>query len=147
MEFIIKKVINVITNTYNLKKILLDKGIKPSYIRLKILEYLITKENHPTVDEIYKELKNIFPTLSKTTIYLNLNLFAKNDIIKVLNVDNNEQRFDFIKQEHINFFCEKCKKIYDIPLEEIKIKYENTEHQINDTILYLKGICKECKNK
>jgi len=140
-------VINVIVDVYNLKKILLDKGIKPSYIRLKILEYLITRENHPTVDEIYKELKNIFPTLSKTTIYLNLNLFVKNDIVKVLNVDNNEQRFDFIKQEHINFFCEKCKKIYDITIKEIKIKYEEIEHEINDTVLYFKGVCKECKNQ
>ncbi|MGB9638055.1 MAG: Fur family transcriptional regulator [bacterium] len=131
--------------TSNLKETLLSKGIKPSYIRLKILEYLISNENHPTVDDIYQELKKIFPTLSKTTIYLNLNLFVKNNLVKALNVDNNEQRFDFIKQEHINFFCEKCKKIYDIPIKEIKIEYENSNYEIKDIILYLKGICKECK--
>lgn len=143
MEIISKKVMKMLT--FNLKETLLSKGIKPSYIRLKILEYLISNENHPTVDDIYQELKKLFPTLSKTTIYLNLNLFVKNNIVKVLNVDNNEQRFDFIKQEHINFFCEKCKKVYDIPIKEIKIEYENTDHKIKDTILYLKGICKECK--
>jgi len=129
----------------DLKKILMDKGIKPSYIRLKILEYLITKENHPTVDEIYKELKQIFPTLSKTTVYLNLNLFVKYNIVKSFNMDNNEQRFDFIKQEHINFFCEKCRKIYDIPIKEIKIEYQNNKHKVEEIVLYLKGICKECK--
>jgi Fur family peroxide stress response transcriptional regulator len=134
----------MITDTQDLKKILINKGIKPSYIRLKILEYLITKENHPTVDEIYQELKQIFPTLSKTTIYLNLNLFVKYNIVRSFNMDNNEQRFDFIKQEHINFFCEKCKKVYDIPVNEIKIEYQNNEHKIKETVLYLKGICKEC---
>ena len=127
------------------KDILLEKGIKPSYIRIKILEYLMSNDNHPSVEEIYKDLKKIFPTLSKTTVYLNLNLFSKKNIIKVLNVDNDEQRFDFVKKEHINFFCEKCKKIYDLDLTKLEIQYEASKHQVNELLIYLKGICMECK--
>jgi len=37
----------------NLAKILIEKNIKPSYQRIKVLEYLTAKRNHPTADEIF----------------------------------------------------------------------------------------------
>ena len=40
-------------------------GVKPSFQRIKIFEYLATKENHPTFEMIYKELVNEIPNFLK----------------------------------------------------------------------------------
>jgi len=46
-----------------LKNTLKEKGIKPTYQRLKILDYMSQNiRNHPTVDMIYAELAKEIPT-------------------------------------------------------------------------------------
>ncbi len=38
-----------------------EKGIKPSYQRVKILERLLADKNHPTVNDIYTDLIDEIP--------------------------------------------------------------------------------------
>ena len=40
----------------NIIETLQQRDIKPSYLRLKILEYMLARKNHPTVDMVYEEL-------------------------------------------------------------------------------------------
>ena len=58
------------------------RNIRPSYQRLKILEYLMKERYHPTVEDIYFDLLKKIPTLSKSTIYNTLNLFIEKKLIK-----------------------------------------------------------------
>ena len=53
---------------------LLEKNIRPSHQRIKVMEFLLKNKIHPTVDYIYNELHEEIPTLSKTTVYNTLNL-------------------------------------------------------------------------
>ena len=69
-----------------------ENGIKPSYQRIKIYEYLVKYYNHPTVDMIYRELVPKIPTLSKTTVYNTLNLFIEKKITAIIVIDENETR-------------------------------------------------------
>jgi len=126
-------------------EILEKNKIKPSFIRIKILEYLMNTKTHPTAHEIYEQLKKEIPTLSKTSVYLNLNLFLKKKIIMDLKTKE-EQRFDFIQYEHINFYCRICKKVFDLPIvnyiKENDIKVD--EFMVEKINIYLEGVCKDC---
>ncbi|MBE9492712.1 MAG: transcriptional repressor, partial [Bacteroidetes bacterium] len=53
----------------NVAQYLKSHGIKPSYQRVRVFEYLIKNKSHPTVDTVYKALADEIPTLSKTTVY------------------------------------------------------------------------------
>ncbi|MCS7165066.1 MAG: Fur family transcriptional regulator [Candidatus Calescibacterium sp.] len=125
------------------KEILEKNNIKPSIIRLKILEYLIENRTHPTADEIYNHLKKEIPTLSKTSVYLNLNLFLKKKIIQDIKMKE-EQRFDYMEQYHLNFYCISCKKIFDLPVKELKISIDNQKFLVEKINIYLEGICENC---
>ncbi|MCX7759036.1 MAG: transcriptional repressor [bacterium] len=125
------------------KKILEQNNIKPSIIRVKILEYLMKNKTHPTADEIYSHLKQELPTLSKTSVYLNLNLFLQKKIIHDIKIKE-EQRFDFIEEEHLNFYCKLCKKIFDIPLKELKIEITSHSFSVEKVNIYLEGTCENC---
>jgi len=130
----------------NVNHYLTKHGIKPSYQRMKIMEYLLNNKNHPTVDNIHKDLIKVIPTLSKTTVYNTLNLFAKQNVVQIINIENNEVRYDGNVSFHGHFKCEKCGKIYDFNIKSNDLNFEQIEEfEIKHTDIYLKGICKKCK--
>ena len=131
----------------DLREYLKDKGIAPSYHRLKILEYLMKSKTHPTADMIYKDLSKEIPTLSKTTVYNTLNLFAKKKIISALTIEENELRYDFKTEPHAHFKCIECGNIYDIDLEFPEFEKVLKDHKVLEYHLYFKGICKKCLKK
>jgi len=123
-------------------------GIRPSYQRIKVFDYLIHNKNHPTVDMIYKELVNEIPTLSKTTVYNTLKLFNEKGIVIIINIEDNEARFDANMSNHGHFKCTKCGKIYDFELSKNEFDFPNINNfSIQEQHVYLKGICPDCKKE
>lgn len=120
-----------------------SNGIKPSYQRIKILEYLVINRNHPTVDMIYQELVNEIPTLSKTTVYNTLKLFIKKKIVSLVSIEENETRYDADTTFHGHFKCRKCNEVYDIK-SEMPVLEELDDFKVEEYHLYLKGVCKKC---
>lgn len=122
-----------------------NKGISPSYTRMRIFDYLNTSKSHPTVDNIYKHLKPELPTLSKTTVYNVLKLFIEKDIACSIHSDDNESRYELIINKHSHFKCTECNTIYDIPY--IKPQYDKNQISgfiVNTDSVTLNGICKTC---
>ena len=68
-------------------EVLQEKGIKPSYARMQIYDYIREKRNHPTVEDIYAELVRMIPTLSRTTIYNTLTLFLQNNLLQPVTIE------------------------------------------------------------
>ncbi len=131
-----------------IRKFLESKGVHPSYHRIKIMQYLMEHRTHPTVETIYKDLHKEIPTLSKTTIYNTLNLFAEKGLVTVLTIDERETRYDVETETHAHFKCKKCGKVYDIFLDKDVFKdMKVNEHHIEEIHLYFKGICKNCMGK
>ena len=127
---------------------LIENGIKPSYQRMRIMEYLLLKKNHPTVDMIYQELHKEIPTLSKTTVYNTLKQFVDKNVVKILNIEDNETRFDADTSIHGHFKCIKCSEIFDLDINISKLQIKSIEeYTINNIQLNIKGICKNCMNK
>jgi len=121
---------------------LLAHKINPSYQRVKILEYLLSKRNHPTIDMIYSDLKREMPKLSKTTIYNTLKLFIERDVVNPVNIEDNILRYDAETKMHGHFKCVKCGAIIDLDIDfatldsHILKGYTISEHHIN-----FKGTC------
>lgn len=122
-----------------------NKNIKPSLQRIKILEYLQAHHNHPTADQIYLELRGEIPTLSKATIYNTLNLFLEAKLVRLINIEDNEMRYDALLYNHGHFKCIHCGRIYDFQLNTDVLEERELEHfQIMDKNVYYKGMCPDC---
>lgn len=133
------------TKIANVSEFLRSNGIKPSFQRMKIFEYLMNTTEHPTVDIIYKSLIHEIPTLSKTTVYNTLNLFVQNNVALLITIEDNETRYDANTSLHGHFKCEKCERVLDFKAEisDLVIK-ELDNFQINQQHIYFKGICSGC---
>ena len=129
-----------------IEKYLTDSGIKPSYQRIRILSYLMDKKNHPTVEMIHKELLHDIPTLSKTTVYNTLKQFVEKGITQIINIEDNETRYDADISTHGHFKCLNCNKVYDFRFDNNGLEISDIEDfDFLQTHLYIKGICKKCK--
>lgn len=132
-------------DTLKIAERLSDSGIKPSLARVNIYYYLRESEDHPTVDVIYNDLVNTIPTLSKTTVYNTLKLFIDKDLVKSLNLYENEKRYDIINDNHSHFLCVECERIYDIPYEDADLLPEGYgDFKIKEKQIILKGVCPKC---
>lgn len=141
----------VITNMEKLKTLLESRGLKPTFQRLTVLEYLEKHEcRHPTAEMIYEALVARIPTISITTIYNTLSAFLEKGIITAETITGTEIRYDFTQTPHHHFLCTACGRIYDVeitcPLSN-DMKKTIDGHMIKEVHGYFKGVCRECCEK
>lgn len=124
------------------------KNINLSHQRLKVLEYLTKNQCHPTVEQIFSDLKKDISTLSKTTVYNNLRMLSEAGLVRIVAIEDNETRYDVITECHGHFKCESCGTIYDfrIDMDSLTCKDLNS-FQVNDKNVYFKGLCPRCLSK
>jgi Fur family peroxide stress response transcriptional regulator len=126
-------------------------GLKVTPQRLAIMDVLIEqRDSHPGASLIYKKAKRKKKSLSLSTTYATLNEFFRHGIVKMLQFDKMENRYDGNLEEHINLICERCKKIldYNVPITinpERVVK--KTGFSITDARLEYYGLCRECREE
>jgi Fur family transcriptional regulator, peroxide stress response regulator len=129
----------------NISDTLTRKMIRPSFQRIKVLEYLNKNQHHPSVDTIYKDLQSEVPTLSKATIYNTLNLFVKAGLVRVLTIEDNETRYDIITENHGHFKCGQCGTIYNFEVNpELLATDDLAGFKVVEKNVYFKGVCSKC---
>jgi len=125
------------------------KGLKVTPQRLAIIDVLIEQgDSHPGASLFYKKAKKKKKSLSLSTTYATLNEFSRHGIIKTLQFDKMEDRYDGNLEEHINLICERCKKIldYNVPITvDPKRVMKKTGFSITDTRLEYYGYCWDCR--
>ncbi len=128
-----------------IKDQLVRKGIRPSYQRIKVLEYLHQNKGHPTVDEIFNFLSPDIPSLSKTTIYNTLHAFVEAGLVRLVNINDDEMRYDILLSDHGHFQCEACGTIFDFAVDIDRIPIDGLNRfEINEKNVYFKGLCPNC---
>lgn len=107
---------------------------------------------HPTAEDIHQQVVRVYPNVSLTTVYRNLNKLALEGKIKRIIIANQKDRFDTTVSNHYHLCCDKCHKFvdldypYQLELDQ-KVK-EISNYEINSHSIIFNGICPECqKNK
>ncbi|MDN4608400.1 peroxide-responsive transcriptional repressor PerR [Sporosarcina highlanderae] len=125
-----------------------ESGVRITPQRHAILEFLISSEQHPTADEIYKALEADFPNMSVATVYNNLRVFRNAGLVKELTYGDSSSRFDFVTHDHYHIICDVCGRIVDFHhpgLEEVEhLASHVTGFKVNSHRLEVYGTCPEC---
>ncbi len=96
-----------------------DSGLKATHQRIVVLEALYGHRTHPTPDELYKYVKEDFPTISLATVYNTLDWLEKCGLVKCLHSGDNIKHYDIETGEHFHLVCEDTKKLVDFHDEEL----------------------------
>ncbi|NOZ80644.1 MAG: transcriptional repressor [DPANN group archaeon] len=117
--------------------------------RAIISEYLKENHDHPSVEEIFKHVKNKLPRISKKTVYSTLHFLCDEGLIQEVEVKG-VQRYEPRSDPHHHVICRACGKIIDIESEELSSHALRVGKQIGDfdvesSNVHFYGMCKECK--
>jgi Fur family peroxide stress response transcriptional regulator len=97
-----------------------SKGYKVTPQRLAICELILSSKDHPSADQIYKEVKKKHPAISLATVYYTLDLLKNSGLLQELGFSDRSSRYDPNTSPHINVICPKCGKIYDYQAESVR---------------------------
>jgi Fur family transcriptional regulator, peroxide stress response regulator len=128
-----------------------EKGLKVTPQRIAIIEVLVERGDlHPSARFVYNAAKKKKRSLSLSTTYATLDEFSRHGVIRTLEFDKMENRYETNREEHINLVCEKCKKIldYKVPIAvDQRGVAKKTGFAITDTRLEYYGLCRECREE
>ncbi|HEY9087219.1 MAG TPA: Fur family transcriptional regulator [Anaerolineaceae bacterium] len=124
---------------------LAESGLRPSYQRIKVLEYLHEKKGHPTVDDIYHALAVEIPTLSRTTVYNTLHSFVEAGLARMVHIDGAEARYDVTLHPHGHFQCVGCGSITNFSINIDVLAFEGLNRfEVREKDVYFRGLCPNC---
>lgn len=128
-------------------KLLNDNALKATIQRASILKYLY-QSGHKSIDEIYENLKEKYPTLSLATIYKNIIIMEQSNLIIEVPINGEKSKYELKKDEHIHLICQKCGTIED---KKITQKTKNTldisDFQLINLQINLYGVCLSCQKR
>jgi Fe2+ or Zn2+ uptake regulation protein len=107
-------------DTQYLIEFLREKGLKVTSQRLAIFNFILSRKDHPSAEQIYQKIRGEYPTISLGTVYKNLHLLKEIGLIQELGFDEGSVRFDPDMEVHINMVCTNCRKITDYKDEKVK---------------------------
>lgn len=122
---------------------------RKSSIRTSILDHLHSNRSHPSAEEVHQAVRENHPKVSFGTVYRNLNILVDQYEVRRLESSRGRDRFDAVGTFHAHFHCEKCGRIFDLPLskETLSVAHEmekQTGHRITGHQVDFTGTCAEC---
>jgi len=123
-------------------------GLKLTPQRRAIIDVLIENTPlHPDAGLIYQEARKRVKGLSLSTVYYTLNEFSKHGMIKTLEFDRMENRYEGNTSDHLNLVCIGCGRIEDygkpLPISPREVE-KQTGFKPHEVRFEYHGYCKEC---
>jgi len=126
-----------------------ERGIPMTVQRRAIFEALLDRQDHPTIDQVYEDVKDRIPGVSRTTVYRTLETFVDLGVSRKTSHVAAMVRFDGNVDHHHHLVCVRCDKVVDfddpalsrLPLPDAR----RTGFEIVDFSVYLEGLCPDCK--
>lgn len=75
---------------------------------------LAATNRHPSADGLYCELRELYPNISRTTVYSNLTKLREEGSVICVGVVDGRERFDAVTTQHPHFICDACGAVMDL---------------------------------
>ncbi len=125
-----------------------SKRLKITPQRLGIFRILEGNSTHPSAEDVFKEIRECYPTISFTTVYKTLEIMEKMGEILKVTIDEQRKHYDPDTNVHHHIICSKCNKISDIKKEYVKPRLPREvldEFTPSSYQISFYGTCKKCR--
>ncbi|MGE4584926.1 MAG: Fur family transcriptional regulator [Sphaerochaeta sp.] len=116
-----------------------------------VWEAVSTATDHPSAEEIYETIVLKHPSISRATVYRNLNMLVDEGKVRRVRVLGGPDHFDHTLVQHYHIQCTSCKKVSDIDVPngiDIGVELMETYGYIIESYeVVFNGICPDCQKK
>ncbi len=128
-----------------------ERGVRMTPQRAAIYGALAGTANHPTAEDLYREVKKVHPMISQNTVYYTLGVLREAGLVREVNYWHDRSRFDANIGLHHHLICLGCRKIEDLmdaTLDRLpmrvggRLDFEVTGHRVE-----FYGYCAVCRRR
>jgi Fur family transcriptional regulator, peroxide stress response regulator len=138
------------TSTDEIVKTLKAKGLRVTPQRFAVYANLLSRTDHPTVEQILGDLNQHCPVSSQATIYSSLQALRAAGLIREVLLEAGVSRYDAKIQPHHHFHCQECGSIEDIGwdtlpvvgFDRLRVGLQADTYEIT-----VRGCCDCCRRK
>jgi len=125
------------------------KGLRITPQRYAVYANLLSRCDHPTVEQILEQINQDLPIASKASVYTALSVLRQVGLVREILLDEGKTRYDGRTDAHHHFVCLNCGSILDVewdyfqdfPLPKLPQGLTSTSYEIT-----VKGCCNNCQN-
>lgn len=126
------------------------RGYRLTPQRLAILQVLLRDSSHPSAEQVFAQVRRLYPTISLATVYSTLHVLK--ELGELLEIDCHEgfSRYDGRQpQPHGHIRCLVCRRVDDLPLGEGErlaqaVAAQTGYQEVRPQLLFT-GICPRCQ--
>ena len=128
-----------------------DKGLRLTPQRIAILKYLDGNTSHPTADNIYRDIKQTYPTLSFATVYNTLQTLREHGEVMEITIDPLRKHYDPNTSPHHHVICIRCNDLWDVFVDysDVLKLPSNIAKGMKSVGVHVDfyGLCKNCQKE
>lgn len=127
-----------------------ERGCRLTPQRRAVLQILVESRDHPTVEQIYEQVRQDFPMTSLATVYKTVALLKEMGEVREIGFGEGGNRYDgFDPSPHPHLVCVECGRIVDLDLPTLgdlpqtvgrETGYRIIEHRVD-----FFGVCPQCQ--
>lgn len=96
--------------------------MRPTPVRLLILQVLAESRDHPSTDELFYRITRRGESTGLATVYQNLEKLVQAGLVREISGDDGLKRYDGNLDAHQHMVCEETGRIYDVQVDPETLK-------------------------
>ncbi len=124
-----------------------QKGLRVTPQRCAVYSNLLGRDDHPTVEQLLRDLNQSFPISSQATVYTSLQSLREAGLVREVLLEEGVSRYDANVEPHHHFRCRCCSAIKDIawtelptlPLSGLQTGFKAETYEVT-----VYGLCDRC---
>ena len=122
-------------------------GVRRTPQRFFVMERLLTRPEHATVEELWTALNERHARASRATVYNTLHALVEAGLVREFTLDGKAARYDANLEKHHHFVCDRCGAVEDIDWFDIPAmpRSRSGHRRIRSYEIVLRGECSQCR--
>ncbi|MCG9893368.1 MAG: transcriptional repressor [Thermosynechococcaceae cyanobacterium MS004] len=126
-----------------------EKGLRVTPQRCAVYANLLGRTDHPTVEQLLRDLNQSFPISSQATVYSSLQSLREAGLVREVLLDEGVLRYDANVEPHHHFRCRCCGDITDVawsafPALNLSKLPTNLHPETYEVTVH--GVCDRCES-
>lgn len=130
-----------------------ERGLALTVQRRVVLEVVLSREDHPTADQIFDDVRRRIPDVSRTTVYRVLDTLVQIGVIGKPSRLGSAARYEPNIHRHHHLVCMQCGKVMDIEddgagLDTGALLTQPAQgFEVVDYSIHFHGVCESCRRR
>jgi len=130
----------------NYETLLKQHQLKITPQRIGILDAM-DAAGHITTENLFKQIKKHFSSISLATLYKNINAMLETSLITEVKAPNQKTHYEITKEQHAHFVCTSCGEHKDVDFNMnnlCKDLVDESNYEVAKTSVIISGFCPNC---